>query len=396
MSRFLLSFGSIADYTAALLVLTLYAALPALMVSNVSASEEVDLFKVRMSVESESRSNRRAASQEALKILFVRVSGDRKVMTNHPQLKSKVANADQYVASFLYARSKYDGPIAKSPSEREEAFVTRPISLDSLAGISAQDEVLTLHLNFHEEAVTALLKDAGAPYWQANRPGVLIWLVNQSVDGVQIVNSENSPFYSAQLLEQAQVRGIPIVRPLLDLEELNRISADDIWGLSSSIITKASARYDVGAVLVGKLGQSADKTWYGQWLLIYRGQHSLERYRGQDIESFYALGFDLVADKLAADYAIVAGRLHQESLLTIEIKEVTSHAAYVALSEYLQQIAGLDNMQLTHINNDRCYFSFSSASNLNNIRSLIELDRRLVWQGQLASRRLSYRWSFSD
>lgn len=350
------------------------------------ASEAVDLFTITVDVDSESRQERAVASRSALKTLFVRATGDPLVLESYPLLANSLTKVDRYIASFSYSTV-----IEKEDSEAIDSFADLDIELDTspsdvsddVSALSVEEaasepvKILRLQLVFQAEAIKTLLRQAGAPFWQANRPGVLVWLVEQQANDRVLVNAANAPHFYRVLNRRAEARGIPLIQPLLDLEEASQINADDVWALSVPIINKASERYDNGAVLVGKLSQVYDKSWFGQWTLLYRGERKIEYFRGSDLSKYFGLGTDMVADRLAADYAVVTSQ-QQGRGLTIKFSGVKGHNDYVALSEYLRQVPALKSIQLSHIDGEFCYFSLDATHDINKVRALIELNKRIL------------------
>lgn len=370
------------------------------------ASEAVDLFTVTVDVESESAQERGLASRAALKTLFVRVTGDKSATETYPLLASSTAKFDRYIASYSYQKHKVKpavnavDPFVAAMGDELDAEIISPERDESLAyaknELGAQD-VLRLNLVFQAEAIKRLLRQAGAPYWQANRPGVLVWLVEQRGDQRLMMNADNAPHFYQALNSSAQARGIPLIQPLLDLEEARLINATDIWNMSVPIIRKASERYDNGAVLVGKLSQAYDKSWFGQWTLLYRGERKVEHYRGSNLSDYFVRGSDMVADRLAADYAVSARQQQLSNNLTIKFSGVREHADYVALSEYLRQIPALKTIQLSHIDGEHCYFSLNGSNDIDKVSALIELNKRIVLAennntDELLMNKLQYRW----
>ena len=345
-----------------------------LLHAQAAASEAVDLFTVAVEVDSETRSERAAASKTALKILLARVTGDKQATRRYPLLASSLGKADRYIVSFSY--------------ERKSMVANLPFANDySSQAINAHSqELMQLKLVFQADAIMSLLREAGAPYWQANRPGVLVWLAAQSGGSKVLVNADAFPHQYAELARIAKARGIPLIQPLLDLEEMGRIDASDVWNTAFETINRASRRYDNGVSLVGKLSQASDKSWLGQWTLVYRGQRQVLPFKGQSLAAYFAQGADMAADAMAADYAVAANQQQQfGNILTIEVSGVTQHGDYVSLTEYLRKIPALKRLQLSRIEGERCYFTVDTADDISNIRSLIQLDKRLKPQASANS-----------
>lgn len=347
-----------------------------LLHAQAAASEAVDLFTVAVEVDSETRNERAAASKEALKTLLARVTGDKQATRRYPLLANSLGKADRYIVSFSYERKAI---VANLPFANDYNSSSQAIKANT-------QQLLQLNLVFQADAIMSLLREAGAPYWQANRPGVLVWLAAQSGGNKVLVNADAFPHQYAELARIAKGRGIPLIQPLLDLEEMGRIDAGDVWNNSFEAINRASRRYDNGVSLVGKLSQASDKSWLGQWTLLYRGQRQVLPFKGQSLAAYFAQGTDMAADAMAADYAVAANQQQQfGNILTIEVSGVSQHGDYVSLTEYLRQIPALKRLQLSRIEGERCYFTVDTADDISNIRSLIQLDKRLKPQASANS-----------
>ena len=388
----------------------------------VLASEAIDLFTTAIDVESESRQERTVASRASLKTLLIRVTGDKSAIEAYPLLAASVLKADRYIASFSYQtisikpitdiadssiNAVNDAPSSLaentlSPSSMRNTPLARDAEIIDTAilaqtDISKVQEVLRLTIVFQAEAIKELLRQAGAPFWQANRPGVLVWLVEQKNDQRRMINAEIAPGIYQALNEGAKARGVPLIQPLLDLEESSQIAATDIWNLSVPTINMASSRYDNGAVLVGKFSQAYDKSWFGQWMLLYKGERQVQQYRGDELADYFTQGSDMVADRLAADYAVAANQARLSNNLTIKFSGIKKPADYLALSEYLRQVPALKTIQLSHIDGEHCYFSLDGSDDVAQVSALIELNKRLVPAGQsgrtdFLSNQLHYQW----
>ena len=365
----------------AVLLSTVFAAPPA------SASVDIDLFTVTIAVGSNSSEARKQASRTAMNTLLVRVTGDARASDNYPLLGSSLARASDYVVSYSYEHIK---PIAQPALVNNHADELGPPS-----GAVAPEQ-LQLKLVFQSMAIKRLLSDAGAPFWQADRPGVLVWLADQSYspsygqgydeNQVQrlLVNTETAPARFAGLQAAAQRRGIPLIEPLLDLDEMRRITVDDIWQMDYLKIQSASERYDSPAVLIGRLSQATDQSWVGQWSLLYRGQRQTELFRGQTLSDFFDLGANIAADSMASDYTVRAGQQQMGSTMYLSVSGVRSQRDYVAVVEYLRKITALNSIRLDTVENERCHFTVVTGASREKLRALIELNKRFELQGGLA------------
>ena len=96
-----------------------------------------------------------------------------------------------------------------------------------------------------------------------------VWLffIFVFIETIRLVSGDSTPEI-VDLLEQASIKlGVPILFPLMDLEDQQKISFTDIWGGFSGAIHDASERYATEALLVGRILQARNGLWSARWNL---------------------------------------------------------------------------------------------------------------------------------
>ena len=129
----------------------------------------------------------------------------------------------------------------------------------------------------------------------------LLWLVEQGAGRGEMV-VDGHPLY-AQLVAQAQRRGLTLVIPKWDSEDLGRLNVADIRGRFDQQLRDASSRYphELIAAAVLYQGEPATVSWR-----VLKDKSTLEDGREKtenDEEAVTAL-IDRVTDQLAARYAV--------------------------------------------------------------------------------------------
>ena len=357
-------------------------------VSPLAASVQIDLYRIELPAQSQSSAERQRLIRRGLTGLFVRLTGDDQAVARYPQLRSSLDQAPRYLASFNYFDREEPAGLRGDPGQ--------PVDLA---------EQSYIELVFNGEAVNQLLSRAGAPLWGAVRPELLVWLVEQTRDQRAVVNPETQPLRSQQLEQSAKRRGIPLIQPLLDLEERSRIDAEALWQRDWPTISRASQRYQPAAILVGKLGRGSTASslgaqpnsgrWLGQWQLLHRGQTFSASYQGEDIDAFFARGLALAASQFASEYAVQGQGAGLQTRRVIRVSGVESQADYVALSGLLNRASALNAVQLQRIEGNQCWFSFESSAQRQQLDSLLTLDARLR-RGSFAGSELHYSWHSSE
>ena len=106
------------------------------------------------------------------------------------------------------------------------------------------------------------MTDGAGKLWGASRPALLVWWLNQGVDGSQLVGDAQD---GASLLQQAaQHRGLPIRLPLADLSEQLLISDELLQGDAVAVLQEPAVRYEADMqllVLARQHGQGPARQW---------------------------------------------------------------------------------------------------------------------------------------
>ncbi len=214
----------------------------------------------------------------------------------------------------------------------------------------------TLWVSFDGQAIERVLRNAGQTVWGADRPLTLVWLAVDWGQGdreiiaaddadrgeLQARSIDRNRMIRGRLLEIAQRRGLPLLFPLLDTTDRQRVSFTDIWGGFDEAVLEASARYDAGSILIGRIRPASNQR--NRWTYYLGGAQaalsgSPEAVLGQ------------VADRLAAEFAI-GGDLPLESV-TLNVSGVTSVEAYGSVQQILSNVTLIERFAVTEVAGDR-------------------------------------------
>jgi hypothetical protein len=145
-----------------------------------------DLYEVVEAVASRGNTDRAAASSRGLERVFVRVTGDADIGSN-PQLTPVLQKASQYLQGYRYA---------------------------------SENNQLYLHLTFEPQAVGEIVHKLQLPIWPNNRPGTLVWMAVDTLQGGRTgLKQQDYPELFAVLDSLALERGLPLEFPVMDLND---------------------------------------------------------------------------------------------------------------------------------------------------------------------------------
>lgn len=215
----------------------------------------------------------------------------------------------------------------------------------------------TLWVSFDGRAIERVLRQSGQTVWGSDRPLTVVWLAVDWGQGKrEIVGADDADdrgqdefrsidrnrLLRERVLEIAQRRGLPVVFPLLDAEDLQKVSFSDIWGGFDEALIDASRRYDANSILVGRFRPGTAQR--NLWRYYFGGEQ-----RSWTGEPEYVIS--LVADVLAEEFAI-SGNARVEAV-DLTIAGVDSVEAYGAVQSLLAELNVVEGFAIAEVEGDR-------------------------------------------
>lgn len=211
-----------------------------------------------------------------------------------------------------------------------------------------------VRIGFNGSGVANALTALDWPLWGAERPATLVWTAIDFGDGQRAMLSSGDDLTALpeelravvqtveeELLETADLRGLPIILPLLDAEDLQSIGFAEIWGGFDPLIDRASRRYSPDAVLVARVGV----TEFGlnvRWTLLRRGERQLFT------SSTLSEGMDWLADVYAAEYSSIGGA----RMTRLDVVGVDGFRDYGRVVSYLESVSLLETVDIDSVAGD--------------------------------------------
>jgi hypothetical protein len=330
---------------------------------NVNAAVIEDLYDAKIAVHDQSQHTQNNAFSLALKQVLIKVSGNSDLLTN-PKIKNAVTKATRFVRSYSYDK---------------------------------QGSQLYLVISFDPQRVENVIRSAGFAVWDKRRPDSLIWLaIKSSEDSARqfAMPSEYSEIYQ-QLSVRAAQRGITLLFPLWDLDDMQTLGVYDVWGGFSAQISQASERYAVPSVLSARIylngkqssnvaqgsAQANTKStalWSADWTMIEGGGLLAGQVQG-DSPLFIAEGLiDALADQLSLKYAIDLAQIDRaDTKVHIVVNNIDS------LTYYSQALGSLENMSIVNgatlikQQGSRATFELELLGDVEDLTNALSLDSKI-------------------
>ncbi|GAB3094924.1 DUF2066 domain-containing protein [Aestuariicella hydrocarbonica] len=337
------------------LILSVLTLVWVVLVPAVASAETVaNLYQQRELVVGQGSSERLRAMSEALSTVLVRVSGQPAVLQSD-QVKQALSSPEGYMEAYRY--------------ESGSTTVERD---------GQQVPATTIVLNFSRAGVEGLLRQAQLPLWPANRPSVLVWVVKDDFNqGRRLVSLQDEGELSGAVKEAARRRGLPVVTPLLDLEDQVSIKPDDLWALNTDAIMQASERYKADAVLVGRYSQASSGQWLSAWTLFHKQkQQVFDRERAEEA-ALLTDALDATSDYLADIYSINTNGARAGTVV-MEIDQIQDFSEYVKTLSYLTDLDMVRQLDLLAVDGAKLQLMLKMDGDVALLANALELDNRLV------------------
>ncbi|MCF6192707.1 MAG: DUF2066 domain-containing protein [Kangiellaceae bacterium] len=301
-------------------------------VSSSKAVEVADLYLVKWPVTDQNKTTRKRAVLAGFKEVLVRISGSQQILRD-----GGVQQAYRKVTSYLQ-RLQY---IHQNDANEEYPYL--------------------ISLYFEPRLIDALIRDAKLPLWGSSRPLTVLWLAVETDNERQIVSASSNTRVSvnagqkagksAQLFEiiesNATRRGLPLITPLMDLEDELVVSPSDVWGRFSLTINQASQRYFADSVLIGRMQQLGEQ-WRAQFTYINQGKELAFVLMANSQELLIADLTDKLAELLCNKYCVVE-QVGETNEVMLHLSGINNFVEYKAAEEYLENLSALRKLYLIGI-----------------------------------------------
>jgi len=344
--------------------------------SNAFAGDVGSLYEVDQLVVGQDANERSKVLADALTILIERISG-RKGVVDASGLGPTLKRAKDYVERFEYI------PLDNVPLTGEG---TPPASSSEAASGDDGDGHSTrvmpvvyryrLHILFDKVSVERLLEAHQVPIWGRLRPTLVVWLAVDDDVHRYTVTPDNARQIKESIAEVSVRRGLPIILPLMDLEEQARIGFSDIWGDFADTIRAASGRYRAGAELVGRAYRQ-DGRWSLRWSLY--SESLTDHWSGEEttLDANVVLALDHAADRLGDLYARSADQADDQRV-EMDVRDVTGISGYARLLTYLESLELISDVVVIKVQADEVAFSLRLKREARFLRRAIEFDDTLA------------------
>jgi len=238
---------------------------------------------------------------------------------------------------------------------RDSALLARFDDPSRLVQQYRRDPAGRLWAQFDPVAVRRGLEAAGVPVWSDDRPLTVVWLAFDAGGGERDVlgsGGADSPLVTGlrrELAEAADARGVPLVLPLRDSQDLAAVSYADVWGEFTEPVMKASTRYRADAVLIGRARLEPAGMPDVRWTLTVGGERS-------DWRGNVADGPAGLAEHLAQRLASAPAAAGSAETVVLEVSGLANFDDYGLVLGYLTGLDVIESLEVARLRDDTVAF----------------------------------------
>jgi len=319
----------------------LISAISILFCFSVSAVEVTDLYQDILQVDNKTRDARLAASRKALLNVLVKVSGDETADQNK-LAQQRTKDISDYLLKFEY-------------DER----------------VNGQ---LKLVVKFEARKINALIKELNLPLWGVQRPLVAIWLGIEDNWRRELVTQESYPQLEQLIYDKAGRRGLPVVVPLLDLQDRRLVGIPEVWGNFSEPVEEASKRYSAERSITARMYKEPDsENWILDWRFTNDDQFDSNRLTG-DKQQIVSQMIDTLAQGLASEYAIDPNAYYEQAAATLTLKGTDNFVDIELAKRRLLSLSVVTQVTIVRKTPELVEFKINHTGNVADLKKGLGLD----------------------
>ncbi|OAN18835.1 hypothetical protein A3K86_07725 [Photobacterium jeanii] len=322
----------------------------ALLALPINAATVSNLYQAQVVLPDTDKESEQTARQQGLEQVLIKVSGQSQIVENEVVRKA-LTNSSQYISQF---------------------------------GVGSRDGQQTLDMAFDRTQIHNLLTKANATLWSDQRPAVLVWLVKENNREREIVWDQSSYALQAQMKAVADARGVPMMMPIGDFDDITAVTVPDLWGGFIEPVANASVRYNPEALLIIRArenGENVSLTWQlyedaPDRIVASQVAPKEGRESGSIAEASNSM-VNQIADLLAAKYAVQLGGESGEAF-AIRFANIQTTEDFFTLERMLTGLSSVASVNAQRVHADQVVFAINLLSSKEAFKRELLNDRRIT------------------
>jgi hypothetical protein len=306
--------------------------------------EVADLYQASVTISNQSREARNTSQKDAFRKVLVKVSGTYQVLDN-PEVKKAIRKAGQYLREFEFIRN--------------------------------DENQMRLEAKFDQVKINRLLRSESLPIWGKRRPSILLWMAVEDPDTAirNVISKESYSHLMARIQKASDDRGLPIVFPLYDIEDNQKVSVSDVWGHFYQHIVQFSRRYKSDATVISRFWHEVDtqetdtiepnvhvpqaledKNWKLEWRLYETDALVEIKTITGNLNQVLDQLVHTMADRYATQYAVDSSSLDSGNRIILTVSNVGDIQNLIEAEKLLLSFSAVSDVLLKTVNDEIAEF----------------------------------------
>ena len=312
--------------------------------SMVHAADVDHLYQAEVSVADQGQQERNRAITEGFRQMLVKVTGNPNIGLNQ-SLAGTFRKASRFVQQY-----RYRVETGEADTAAEQRF---------------------LRITFDKQAVDRVLRENGLPVWGKSRPLIIVWTGFDNGSRRKLLSPEFDQKIMTMFNSAADSRGIPLLFPVMDLQDQSAISASDLWGAFEEPVRNASRRYQADSILMVRIKSGSGGSVRSSWSLLGSNDARQWDFRGQTFSGVINQGMNTVADHLATIYAPAGGGDAQ--VVNMQVSGLDTFEDLLKVEFFLKAQETVQQYQLRQSQADKAIFALSLRGGMQAFVQAVEL-----------------------
>ena len=312
---------------------------------SVSYAAEVDhLYEAEVSVTDQGQQERNRAIAEGFRLVLVKVTGNRNIGHNQ-SLAEAYKKASRFVQQYRYRVEE-----AESDAAVKQRY---------------------LRITFDKQAVDRTLRENGLPVWGKSRPQIIVWAGFDDGGRRKLLMPEYDQQTITLFNMAADSRGIPLLFPVMDLQDQSAISASDLWGAFEGPVSNASQRYQADSIMMVRIKSGSGSSLRSSWSFLGSNDTRQWNFRANTLDALINQGVNAVSDHLASIYAPAGGSDSQ--VVNLQVSGLDTFEDLLKVEFFLKDQETVQNYQLRQSETDKTIFALSLRGGMQAFVQAVEL-----------------------
>ncbi|MBD1581596.1 DUF2066 domain-containing protein [Pseudoalteromonas sp. S16_S37] len=307
-----------------------------------AAVEVTDLYQSELYVTDKSRDTRVEASKQALYNVIKKLTG-RHDGADSALIKQAMRSISDYMLKYEY--------------------------------LETPEGSTKIRVRFEPSRVEELVRDAQLPLWGNRRPLIAIWLAIEDNFRREFVTQDSYPQLERLIYDTAAEWGVPVIVPLLDLDDLTKVSIAEVWGNFSKPVEFASQRYNAERVITARMFQQPNSSsWQLEWRYTDAQSFEVNKLVG-DKQQILITMVNNFSEALAQNYAIDPTRSITLQTTSLLVDNLNTFTSIELAKRQLESMSTVVDVDVTYRSADKIRFVIKHSSTLDDLIKSLNLEQ---------------------